>query len=126
MGAEQKLQELGLELGPVGTPVANLLPAVRTGNLLFGTGINYDVDPIPQACWIHNNSYENNGRNPAGIVVDSGFDGADLLWDVTGYDNSWDETEATKLPPILPEKDWTKLARLANWRLWRFLTRVLR
>ena len=94
-------------------------------DLLFGTGNNYDVDPIPQACWIHNNSYENNGSNPAGIVVDSGFDGADLLWDVTGYDNSWDEAEATKLPPILPEKDWTNLSRLANWRLWRFLTRVL-
>ena len=38
MGAEQKLQELGLELGPVGTPVANFLPAVRTGNLLFVAG----------------------------------------------------------------------------------------
>ena len=94
-------------------------------DLLFGTGNNYDVDPIPQACWIHNNSYENNGSNPAGIVVDSGFDGADLLWDITGYDNSWDDAEATKLPPILPEKDWTNLSRLANWRLWRFLTRVL-
>jgi parallel beta-helix repeat protein len=94
-------------------------------DLLFGTGNNYDVDPIPQACWIHNNSYENNGSNPAGIVVDSGFDGADLLWDVTGYNNSWDETKATKLPPILPKKDWSRLSRLANWRLWRFLTRVL-
>ena len=35
MGAEQKLQELGLEFGPVGTPVANFLPAVRTGNLPY-------------------------------------------------------------------------------------------
>ena len=35
MGAEQKLQEMGLELGPVGTPVANYLPTVRTGNSLF-------------------------------------------------------------------------------------------
>ena len=94
-------------------------------DLLFGQGNNYDVDPIPQACWIHNNIYENNGSNPAGIVVESGFDGADLLWDVTGYDNSWDEDNATKLPPMLPEKDWNSLLRLANWRLWRFLTRVL-
>ena len=94
-------------------------------DLLFGAGNNYDVDPIPQACWIHDNYYKDNGKNPAGIVVDSGFDGADLLWDVTGYDNSWDEPEATKLPPILPAKDWTQLSRLANWRLWRLLTRVL-
>ena len=94
-------------------------------DLLFGTGNNYDVDPIPQACWIHNNSYENNGSDPAGIVVESGFEGSDLLWDVTGYDNSWSEPDATKLPPILPDKDWTRLSRLANWRLWRFLTRML-
>ena len=94
-------------------------------DLLFGTGNNYDVDPIPQACWIHNNSYENNGSDPAGIVVESGFEGSDLLWDVTGYDNSWSEPDATKLPPTLPDRDWTRLSRLANWRLWRFLTRML-
>ena len=94
-------------------------------DLLFGAENKYDVDPIPQACWIHDNYYKDNGKNPAAIVVDSGFDGADLLWDVTGYDNSWDESEATKLPPILPAKDWTQLSRLANWRLWRLLTRVL-
>ena len=94
-------------------------------DLLFGAGNSYDVDPIPQACWIHNNSYQNNGSDPAGIVVESGFDGADLLWDVTGYDNSWKEPKATKLPPTLPDRDWSKLSRLANWRIWRFLTRVL-
>ena len=38
MAAEQKLKEMGLELGPVGTPVANFLPAVQTGNLLYGAG----------------------------------------------------------------------------------------
>ena len=38
MGAEQKLRDMGLELGPVGTPVANFLPAARTGNLLFVAG----------------------------------------------------------------------------------------
>ena len=29
---------MGLELGPVGTPLANFIPAVRTGNLLFVAG----------------------------------------------------------------------------------------
>ena len=38
MTVEQKLKEMGLELGPVGTPVANYLPAVRTGNLLYVAG----------------------------------------------------------------------------------------
>ena len=38
MAAEQKLKEMGLELGPVGTPVANFLPTVQTGNLLYVAG----------------------------------------------------------------------------------------
>jgi len=94
-------------------------------DLLFGIGNKYDVDPIPQGCYIHNNIYKNNGNNPAGIVVESGFQGADILWDVTGYDNNWNEPNASKLPPILPKKDWSKLSRLFNWRLWRVITRVI-
>ena len=38
MRAEQKMMEMGLELRPVGTPVANFIPTVRTGNLLFVAG----------------------------------------------------------------------------------------
>ena len=38
MAAEQKLKDMGLELGPVSTPVANYLPAVQTGNLLYVAG----------------------------------------------------------------------------------------
>ena len=94
-------------------------------DLLIGEGNKYDVDPIPQSCWIYNNIYEGNGSDHAGIVVESGFQGDDLMWDVTGYDNSWDEPDASKLPPILPNKDWSEISRLANWRLWRFLTRMI-
>lgn len=35
---EEKLQELGLKLPPTGNPVANYVPAVRTGNLVFLAG----------------------------------------------------------------------------------------
>ena len=38
MVAEQKLNEMGLKLGPVGTPVANFIPTARTGSLLFVAG----------------------------------------------------------------------------------------
>ncbi|MDE2837140.1 MAG: RidA family protein [Chloroflexota bacterium] len=36
--AEDRLQELGLELPQVSTPVANYIPTVRTGSLLFVAG----------------------------------------------------------------------------------------
>jgi len=38
MGAEQKLKELGLALPQPPKPVANYVPAVKTGNLLFVSG----------------------------------------------------------------------------------------
>lgn len=38
MGAEQKLKELGLILPPPPKPVANYVPTVKTGNLLFVSG----------------------------------------------------------------------------------------
>ena len=38
MSAEEKLKELGIDLGTVSSPVANYVNAVRTGNLLFLAG----------------------------------------------------------------------------------------
>lgn len=38
MRIEQKLTDLGLELGTPGAPVANYISAVKTGNLLFVAG----------------------------------------------------------------------------------------
>jgi enamine deaminase RidA (YjgF/YER057c/UK114 family) len=38
MKVEQKLTEMGLSLPPTPTPVANYVPAVRSGNLLFVSG----------------------------------------------------------------------------------------
>ena len=38
MGAEARLQALGIELPAGSTPVANYVPAVRTGSLLFVSG----------------------------------------------------------------------------------------
>jgi enamine deaminase RidA (YjgF/YER057c/UK114 family) len=38
MSAEQKLKELGIDLGKVSAPVANYVNAVRAGNLLFLSG----------------------------------------------------------------------------------------
>jgi len=94
-------------------------------DLFFGNDFVYDVDPIPDACWLHDNEYRNNGYNPAKIVKESGLDGADLLWDVTGYNNNWDEQNVTSIPPTLPNKDWSWLARKTNYRVWRLLFNIV-
>ncbi len=87
----------------------------------FGKGSSYDVDPIPERCWIHHNTMTDNGRQPAETVTAAGYHGADLLWDLSGYDNSWDQPGATSLPYILPGKSWSGPRRRANDRLWRLL-----
>ena len=94
-------------------------------DLFFVNDFVYDVDPIPDACWLHDNEYINNGYNPAKIVKDSGLDGADLLWDITGYGNNWDEQNATSIPPTLPNKDWSWLVRKTNYRVWRLLFNIV-
>ena len=91
----------------------------------WGEGNKYDVDPIPEACWLHNNDFRNNGYNPAKIVKESGLDGADLLWDVTGYNNNWDEENVTSIPPTLPNRDWSWLSRKTNYRVWRLLFNIV-
>lgn len=39
MGAEARLKELGIELPPAPKPIGNYVPGVRSGNLLFMSGI---------------------------------------------------------------------------------------
>ena len=87
----------------------------------FGEGSEYDVDPTPERCWIHDNVMADNGGAPDPIITDAGYHGADLLWDLSGYDNSWDQPGASRLPYALPGKEWSGLRRRANDRLWRLL-----
>ncbi len=92
----------------------------------FGAGSQYDVDPTPERCWIHDNVMKGNGGAPAQTILDAGYDGADLLWDLSGDTNSWDQPGASRLPYALPGKQWSGLRRRANDRLWRLLAAVTR
>ena len=85
---------------------------------------SYDVNPVPQSCWVHENTMKNNGLDPDPSVLKLGLPGADLLWDLSGYDNSWDQPSARSMPPILPNKSWPDILRRANWRLWKILSSI--
>ena len=64
MKVEMKIKEMGLELPPAGTPTANFVPAVRTGNLVFLSGHGpgrYDGTLIK-------------GKVGADLNVDEGYD----------------------------------------------------
>lgn len=99
--------------------------AVLGLDMVFGAGSTYDVDPTPERCWIHTNSMSNNGARPEGIIKALGFSGADLLWDLSGDDNSWDQPGASMMPNMLPRKGWPDIVRRANWRLWHLLMKIV-
>ncbi|NUO83614.1 right-handed parallel beta-helix repeat-containing protein [candidate division KSB1 bacterium] len=98
--------------------------AVLGLDMVFGGGSTYDVEPTPERCWIHANAMSSNGARPEGLIKELGFSGADLLWDLSGYDNSWHQPGATKMPNFLPNKSWPDLVRRVNWRMWHLLMKM--
>jgi cytochrome c peroxidase len=85
----------------------------------FPKGTSFDVGPTPENTFIHGNTYSDNGHNPAGALVRAGLKGADLVWDLSGSSNRWQETAATKATPLL-RAGWPEFARRAHWRVLQF------
>ena len=111
---------------PVGTGI--LLVATDnnevTGNTLTGNGSvgvavfsatragtfdldELDIGPLPENNWIHDNTYENNGNDPAPALAELGVPGSDIIWDGTGEGNFFDEdSSVSTFPPVLPKSTW--------------------
>ena len=105
-----------------------------TGNDSFGVGVaslelllgpgDYDIDPYPERVVVSDNHFEENGNQPAAFVTEAGFPGADILWDLSGEGNAFDQPGVSSLPSILPGENWGDFRRRANQRLWRLLMAV--
>ncbi len=93
--------------------------AIFSLDLAFPPGTSFDVGPTPENNWIHDNVYSDNGRNPAGALARAGLKGADLLWDLSGSTNRWQEASATQATPLL-SASWPAAARRAQWRFLQF------
>lgn len=107
-----------------------------TGNQSFGIGLTslytlytrdtvFDLGVLPENNWIHDNIFENNGYAPQGMLKELGLDGADLLWTGEGWNNSWDEPNASRFPPVLPGRGWADPAKRAIWRAYDILIGML-
>ena len=89
--------------------------AVFSLEVAFEKGTAFDVGPVPENNWIHDNTYSDNGHNPAGALKRAGIKGADLVWDLSGSSNRWQEANATRSTPLLNAK-WPGFVRRAYWR----------
>ncbi len=90
--------------------------AVTSLESIFPKGTVFDVGPLPERNRIHNNTYGENGREPSESIKKAGLTGADLLWDLSGWSNTWQEPSATRATPLLSES-WPAVARRAYWRV---------
>ena len=98
--------------------------AVASLDALFDPGSTFDTDPYPDHCHVHGNTLTDNGAAPDPKVTEAGYPGADLLWDLSGEGNAWDQPGASSLPYTLPGEAWGKTRRRANRRLWNLLSRL--
>jgi len=98
--------------------------AVFSLEVAFKKGTAFDVGPVPENNWIHGNTYSDNGRNPAGALKREGINGADLVWDLSGSSNRWQEANATSSTPLL-NASWPGFARRAYWRALQMLKTYL-
>ncbi|MSP12392.1 MAG: hypothetical protein EXR62_05480 [Chloroflexi bacterium] len=78
---------------------------------IFPKDMLFDVDPTPDENFVHGNTFSRNGGNPAGMVRAAGMPGADLLWDGSGWTNTWEERQASQFPPFLPGRGWPDAVR---------------
>src|SRR6185436_2735002 len=84
--------------------------AVFSLEVAFPKGSSFDVGATPENNWIHDNTYSDNGRNPAGALARAGIKGADLVWDLSGWSNRWQEPNATASTPVI-KAGWPSIAR---------------
>lgn len=89
--------------------------------IAFPKGTRFDVGAVPEGNRIYGNKFAGNGRNPGGLVKEMGAVNVDLLWDGSGWDNSWNQPGAKSFPALLPGDGWPNIGRRAYARIFSFL-----
>ena len=77
--------------------------SISNSSSLQGKEYELDIQPDSDFTLVHNNTYIDNGKNPAQRYIDLAGGGGDLFWDGTGEGNAWNESpELKKVPEELP------------------------
>lgn len=81
----------------------------------------FDVPLVPEQTWVHDNKYKDNGLKPADFLVKAKLPGVDILWDVSGWDNRFDESGVKIFPPLLPNSTMPDVLKRAWWQTLQFI-----
>jgi parallel beta-helix repeat protein len=99
--------------------------AITSLYILYPRDTVFDLGPIPENNWIHDNTFKNNGFDPQGLVKKLGLPGADVGWTGEGWNNSFDQPGVSSFPPLLPGRNWPAPAKRLLWRTYDALIRAL-
>jgi cytochrome c peroxidase len=86
--------------------------------ILYDKDTVFDLGPLPENNYIHDNTWSNNGYAPKGMAEQLGIPGADIVWTGEGWNNAFDEPNASKIPPILPGRNWSAPGKRLIWRIY--------
>jgi parallel beta-helix repeat protein len=87
----------------------------------YPKGKAFDVGAIPEGNRIFNNKFSENGRNPGELVKQLGAINVDILWDGSGWDNSFEQSDVKRFPSMLPTDNWPDVFRRAYARVYSFV-----
>ncbi|MCC6804920.1 MAG: right-handed parallel beta-helix repeat-containing protein [Anaerolineae bacterium] len=99
--------------------------AVTSLYIIYPRDTVFDLGPLPENNWIHDNVFENNGYAPDQSLIDFGVPGADILWTGEGWSNSFDQPGANTFPPVLPSRSTPDPLKRALWRTYDVLIGLL-
>src|SRR5262245_12104477 len=89
--------------------------------IAFPKGKTFDVGAIPEGNKIFNNKLSENGRNPGELVKHLGAVNVDILWDGSGWNNSFEQSGVKRFPAMLPTDNWPDIFRRAYSRVYSFV-----
>jgi cytochrome c peroxidase len=69
---------------------------------IFPAPTPLDVDPNPDGNRVYNNILRDNAKDPDERLKRFGVPPVDLLWDMTGKGNAWNQPDGTRFPTTLP------------------------
>ena len=134
-GTAAALVPSGAGIAVIGSDGCEIYGNTIRGNRSAGVGIfhlnvAYSPDEInvpatPENNWVHDNVFDNNGFDADAFITDLGISGADILWDVSGAGNRFDQPEATTFPPVLPSSRWPGFLYNLYWQLLNLLIGLL-
>ncbi|HUF37270.1 MAG TPA: parallel beta-helix domain-containing protein [Anaerolineales bacterium] len=134
-GTAAALVPAGSGIAVIGSDGTEIFDNTITGNKTAGIGVFHlnvayspeeiNVPATPEGNWVHDNVFENNGFDADAFVTDLGIPGADILWDVSGAGNRFDQPGVSTFPPALPTSRWPAFLYNLYWQLLNILIGLL-